>query len=359
MNPYATDKLAAHPDVLRSLRGAGQLITVHLMPQNVCNQRCSFCSYRMPENKNSEAFDEGKHIPWAAMGRLLDDFKAMGVRGIELTGGGEPLAYPKIAELCGELRRRAFAVSMVTNGTLYQQAGAGVVAMGDALRWVRVSIDAATAKTYATMRQTPAHGFGKAWAMVQHLAETRSSFHPEFRLGVGFVLSNENLAEVLPFVEMAKDAGADNVRLSLTFSDKHLDYFEDRTALHQAVEDSRDAAADFTDDTFTVHNLIPKRYWEQEHPAQDYRRCPTKDVLCVVEGEGKVYTCCTFTGSKRGLYGNFMEHPGGFRGLWEENAERRRTWDCRAECPVACLYRDRNLAMNKLIDEPPIHTEFI
>ena len=363
MNPYSTEKLAAHPSVIQSLRatGDGKLITVHLMPQNVCNQSCSFCSYRMPNNKNSEVFDKGKYLPLDTLAGLCQDFAEMRVQGIELTGGGEPLAYPEINELLGLLWSHGFAVGLVTNGTLYHRIDDIGKTLGRCLRWARVSVDAATPSTYSKMRQTPRSLFDKAWATVRDLSNRRHEFNPEFKLGVGFVLCNENMGEVHSFVRMAKDSGADNVRLSLVYSDQGLGFFDDREALMNEVNESEAADQDFTDDSFTVHNLIPSRYQENLHPTQDYRRCPTKDVLCVVEGEGKVYTCCTYTGSTEGLYGNFLEHEGGFRGLWDANAERRRNWDSRKECPVACLYRDRNLAMNKLIDDPQtvVHKEFI
>ncbi|MCU7936715.1 MAG: hypothetical protein KZQ99_17880 [Candidatus Thiodiazotropha sp. (ex Dulcina madagascariensis)] len=83
------------------------------------------------------------------------------------------------------------------------------------------------------------------------------------------------------------------------------------------------------------------------------------------DDKGKVYTCCTFTGSFKGLYGNFMEHPGGFRGLWEESGAWRKNLLASEYCDCSCLYRDRNHAMNELIDgiqeagPAHIHKEFI
>jgi molybdenum cofactor biosynthesis enzyme MoaA len=362
-SPYATDKLSAYPDVIQSLSttGDGRLLTVHLMPQNVCNQRCAFCSYRMEGNKNSQHFDEGEHLPLDILHRTLDTLADMDVQGIELTGGGEPLAYPRISTLLRELWARKFAVGLVTNGTLYHRAKADIHEMGDALRWVRVSIDAASPSTYSAMRQAPAAQFSAPWDMVRDLAAKRGRFHPEFAIGVGFVLCNENIGQVRKFCEMARDTGADNVRLSMTFSDRHLDFFDDRDALVDAVSESLRAVQDLESPTFRIHNLLPVRYAEQHEPAQDYKRCPTKDVLCVIEGSGNVYSCCTFTGTKKGLWGNIIDDPDGFRGVWGASADRRRSWDARVECQVACLYRQRNLAMNDLVDShvPITHREFI
>lgn len=353
-SPYATDKLRSHPMALHQLRTVGTClapITVHLMPQNVCNQSCSFCSYRLPDNKNSSSFNESAHIPLPALQSLLADFYYMGVKGIEVTGGGEPLAYPHTRELWQQLSLYDFHTALVSNGTLLHKHD--ISSITENLKWARISIDAATPSTYATMRKAPPSHFDRAWQAVSALREHMPD-DPDFRLGVGFVLSNENLEEVYDFVARASTSGADNVRLSSTFSDKHLDYFSDHSALTHAANESRRAVEDFDSPEFRVHNLIPVRLWETEHPTQDYRRCPTKDVLCVVEGECKVYTCCTFTGSLHGLYGRFDTHPQGFKGLWAQAANWRKDWDCREACQCACLYRERNLAMNSLIDSPDL-----
>lgn len=356
---YSTAKLAEHPEALEALRdGRSKLTTVHLMPQNVCNQSCEFCSYRLEDNKNSEAFDESSHIPKEMCDNLLDDFAELGVKGVELTGGGEPLAYPHIRHLLKRLRRHGFSVGIVTNGTLLERCASDLLALGDHLRWVRVSIDAGCRETYRQMRGAHPGQWDKAWAAVSWLSDNSKSFHPEFEVGVGFVQSNSNLGEAEAFVEKARQAGAHNVRLSLTFSDKQREYFTDPVAVALAVQQSEGFADRFNTDRFTVYNMMPRRWNETAHPQQDYEKCYTKDLLCVVEGSCKVYTCCTFTGSLRGLYGTFSEHPEGFRGLWESKEIMRQTWDSRISCPVSCLYRERNLAMIEMLKEPK-HKDFI
>jgi len=309
----------------------------------------------MDGNKNAVEFDRKSAIPWSDMTNLLYDFKDLGVQGIEVTGGGEPLAYPHTERFWGLLREHGFATALVTNGTLLRDRAPLICSSN--LKWARVSIDAVTKETYTAMRRCPESHFELAWRAVRKIRE-HAPATPDFRLGIGFVQSVENLGQVYEFVRMASESGADNVRLSTVFSDQNLGYFEGHEEeLLQAIEDSERAEADFSSDDFVVHNLLPTRVMEIEHPTQDYDRCATKDFLCVVEGSGKVYTCCTFTGSDRGCYGNFMEHPGGFKGLWEENEQWRRDLVARDYCKVACLYRTRNEGLIELMT-PRMHKEF-
>lgn len=365
-NAYAKDKLAAHPDILADLRrgGPGRLLQIHLSWQNTCNQNCSFCSYRMDANKNSEAFDKKKHLSVEDLGPLLEDFKEMGVQAIELTGGGEPLLHPQFDEAWELLAAGPWDIGIVTNGTMLTEERSKKVV--PRLKWLRISIDAGRAETYALMRRTPVGHFSRAWEAVRY-ARHYAPCDPEFRLGVGFVAANENWREVTTLTALAKAAGADNVRLSSTFSDQHLAYFGQDFDPEEAAYRSQEAERLFSDDTFTVHNHIPTRLWETEHPEQDYEACYTKDLLCFVEGSGTIYMCCTWAGSEKGCYGNYLEHPGGFRGLWEEAQEWRQKFRACDYCKVSCLYRDRNLEMIGMVEatEPPqpspdiIHKNFI
>lgn len=366
MNEYSNCKLAAYPETLKVLQQkrapADRLLSVHLMPQNVCNQSCEFCSYRMPGNKNSEVFDESAHIPLYEMESLLADFAELGVQGVEVTGGGEPLAYPHTDALWERLAEYGFATALVTNGTLMRGRAPNICA--SRLKWARVSIDCANRKTYSRMRLAPERHFDLAWSAVRQLREFAPD-DPEFRLGVGFVLSNENRGEVYDFVRLAKDHGADNVRLSVTYSDDHEKWFNEPGTVASDLLLAEKAVADFGDKDFTVHNLMETRWKEVLNPFQGYGRCTIQEILCVVEGTGKVYTCCTFTGSEKGNQGVFWDHPEGFKGLWGAKAPWRAKLDPRTYCTNSCLYEKRNKEIIKLLQEPPdgkvdvIHREFV
>ncbi|MFT5266605.1 MAG: MoaA/NifB/PqqE/SkfB family radical SAM enzyme [Acidimicrobiales bacterium] len=353
---YSLTKLTAYPDILADMQagGPGKLVSVHLMPQNVCNHSCGFCSYRMDGNKNASKFDESKHIPLDKMLELVDDFYARGIKGVEITGGGEPLAYPYINELLEALMHADIRVGLVTNGTLWAKVKPELL---QTLSWARVSIDAGNVDAYVAERKCPRSHWKQAWNAVKVLR--KNGVRPEFKLGVSFVLSNHNSEGVFQFVDRASKSGADNCRLSATYSDLNGDYYDDSEKVFDAVDSSKAAVKRFHgEDGFEVHNLLPTRVAENEVPHQDYEQCPTKDLLCVVEGEGNVYMCCSWTGSGKGKYGNFIKHPDGFRGVWNDSAKFRAGFKACDYCDISCLYRARNLAMNALIGKG-LHTEFI
>jgi len=86
---YSTwgDKLLQHADVLHSIQSANTFkpITVQLAPCEVCDSKCPFCS--VGERPLSS------FMPWETIENVLREFRALGAKCVEITGGGNPLLY--------------------------------------------------------------------------------------------------------------------------------------------------------------------------------------------------------------------------------------------------------------------------
>jgi MoaA/NifB/PqqE/SkfB family radical SAM enzyme len=84
-------------------------MTVHLELTYGCNWRCGFC-YN-PRRFQAEALTTGE---WVG---VLDELRRLGTLTVVLTGG-EPLFRPDFLEIAEAVRRRAFALRVLTNATL-------------------------------------------------------------------------------------------------------------------------------------------------------------------------------------------------------------------------------------------------
>ena len=86
---YSTwgDKLLQHTDVLYSIQEQKKFkpITIQLAPCEVCDSDCPFCSVAGRPLKS--------YIPFEKIVKLLNDFKSLGAKSIEITGGGNPMLY--------------------------------------------------------------------------------------------------------------------------------------------------------------------------------------------------------------------------------------------------------------------------
>lgn len=86
---YSTwgDKLLQHADVLYSIQAKKEFkpITVQLAPCEICDSDCPFCSVAGRPLKSAMKFSE--------IEKVLRDFKNLGAKSVEISGGGNPLLY--------------------------------------------------------------------------------------------------------------------------------------------------------------------------------------------------------------------------------------------------------------------------
>jgi len=352
-NPYSTTKLAQHPDRIEAFRRGAipAPVLIHLMPQNLCNADCHYCSYRLSNWKNSEQFDDKQQIPWTILEPALRDAAAMGTKAIELTGGGEPTIYSKFDETLDLIHELGLDLGLVTNGVAMTDARVGRLGSVRGWKWARVSIEAADVETYCKVRSVPPNQWDRAWAALRNLSSERDRRKdPEIRVGSGYVVTQENFGQVFSFCRMARDAGADNVRLSLRFGPGGNDYYLPGQ-LDEAERQAARARADLSSEKFRVVDLIPERRANQDSAKQDYDPCYSMRLICVIGGDAKVYTCCTLAFSPGGEIGDLRNES--FRKLWQRNAETNfGGFSVRERCACQCLYEKRNKAMIAMIKSP-------
>ena len=86
---YSTwgDKYLQHTDVLHAIQYEDKFkpITVQLSLCEVCDSDCPFCSVAARPLKS--------YIPWEQLKKMLVDFRNLGAKSLEITGGGNPMLY--------------------------------------------------------------------------------------------------------------------------------------------------------------------------------------------------------------------------------------------------------------------------
>lgn len=131
------DKLLAHKKAILDLKNKkNHPIVMHIMPTEVCNLRCVFCSV-------AQRGENGKLLPNLKMEDIktaVKSFKKFGLKAVILSGGGEPAMYPQINELLEFLYLEKLDVGVISNGV----ALARNVRLSNLkkLTWLRISINA-------------------------------------------------------------------------------------------------------------------------------------------------------------------------------------------------------------------------
>ncbi|HEX6810587.1 MAG TPA: radical SAM protein [Planctomycetota bacterium] len=172
---------------------------------NQCNLRCVMCHFSMASYHERPQ----RHI-------TLDRFQALGeqvfhrAHQVSLSYGTEPLLHKDIGGLLACLQKHEVPHTyMHTNGLLLRESVIEAM-IAHAFSFLFVSVDAATAETYERIRVGGSfRRLLDRLALLRSLKERHGSQLP--RLGLGFVLMRQNMAELPAFVEFAARVGAESV----------------------------------------------------------------------------------------------------------------------------------------------------
>lgn len=358
---YSCSKILNHLAPLRASLHGRTVPPIHVkfMPMLNCTHRCRFCTCgHGPPISNGRPWPNAAlmtrgSLPREVMWRCLAEWEEMGVKALELTGGGEPLLYPHIDDMLRRLRASPMEVGLVTNGTALTEAIADALA---GFLWARVSIDAGTPTTYGLIHGVGAESWEAAWNAVRLLAVRRE--HSDAVVGVSYVVDALNHREVGLAAEKAKECGANNIRYTVVAAPAAAARLREHEFIDavRLVSAARDALAD---DRFEVVDLLGARRAGLYVQSQDYDLCATRRITCVVGGDGNAYSCCTLAFTPAGRIGSVLD--GSFQELWRSYQQNRgfREHVPRRDCRHPCVHENSNRAAcaalahdHKLMEQP-------
>jgi len=349
---YSNLKVFHHQPRIQALRDGAHPAPVHvqIIPTNVCNQRCRFCSYRCPGYASNETFDARQSIPFPKLAEIVSDCEEMGVRAIELTGGGEPTCHPDFLRLCESILAAEIDLGLVTNGSKWSDKHASALSRA---KWIRFSVDAGRAGTYAMIRRVRSSGYDKVREAVRQQHAARIAEIDQL-IGVGFVVTKDNWSEVVQATERARDDGADNFRISAVFQNDGARYF-DSFGMEAAklCHEARQLATD----RFHVFDLFSDRVHDLVNGRPEYRFCGCQHFVTYIGADQNVYRCCVIAYNRDGLLGSVRDMP--FRELWNSTELRNALtlFDARA-CP-RCMFNGKNEVIRYALEAHPRHVNFI
>jgi organic radical activating enzyme len=134
---YSTwgDKLLQHTDVLYSIQKDRKFkpITVQLAPVEVCDSDCPFCSVAARPLKSK--------LPFEKIQKVISDFRELGAKSVEITGGGNPLLYRDGDKTVNDIIKFAHGLGMdvgiITNSNNFKYLQPEVFPL---INWIRVSL---------------------------------------------------------------------------------------------------------------------------------------------------------------------------------------------------------------------------
>jgi len=310
-----------------------------------CNHSCPYCFYRGFDQELAPAFIEKNSIPFEAIEKILFDSASMGVRAVEITGGGEPCLHKNFHEIFEVAAKYNLETALVTNGVLLRESD--ISTMASNLIWARISLDASNSKDYAKIRRCPENDFYKAVTTMTLLKKITSA-----TVGLSFIIHKENYNDIIKFAEFAKKVGADNIRYSMAYTPQRGEYFKE---IYNSIMLQLKEALKLSSDTFKVFDFGEIYFDALNAKKKKYCFCGFMQLTTAIGNDGYLYPCCAVKYISNWRIGNVIEN--GFKHVW--NIQRPKWMESFTvdNCPQ-CWQDKKNEFIEYILNSEPKHINF-
>lgn len=326
-------------------------IYMEISPAGSCNHRCTYCALDFMEYKpvflDTKIFKE-----------RLSEIGALGVKSIMYAGEGEPFLHKDIIEIIDHTKHAGIDVALTTNGALLSNAIVDKCLSN--ISWIKVSINAATEKTYAEIHRGAPGDFDKVIRNMAYARKVKQRKGYKCTLGMQIILLPENYKEVIALAKIAKDIGMDYLvvkpysqhPLSRTMKYKDIKYSDYLYLANKLIV--------FNDEHFNVvFRINTMKKWDDS--TRNYRHCLAIPFWSYIDASGNLWGCSVYLSKEAFRYGNIYKNT--FKALWKSAKKSRLVEWARNElntdkCRVNCRMDEVNRYLWDLT-HPPEHVNFI
>lgn len=330
-------------------------IYVEISPTGACNHRCTFCAVDYLGYKTI-FLDEDLLI------NRLQEMAALGVKSVMFAGEGEPLLHKGMANITNATKAAGIDVAFTTNAMPLTKKF--IEQALHSISWIKVSINAGTAETYANIHRTKASDFNRVVENLKHAVALRDANQLNVALGAQAVLLPENAHEMETLALIARD----EIGLDYLVIKPYSQHLRSETQIYQGIDYNeyltqaprlRELSNENFQLIFRDHTM--KKYVQANE--QRYPRCyATPYFWAYIKADGDVVGCSAFLGDERFTYGNINQHD--FNTIWQSE-KRLQNLDYLvnrhniAECRVNCRMDEVNRYLHGLREQTVEHINFI
>ena len=303
MREFSEFKILNHlPLMEKILRGENNApITVEIDPSNECNHRCIWCIDGKHRSEHPEKIDRD------VLFRAVEEMARMGVKGLVIKGGGEPLTYEHFADLLLHVRELGMKVGIITNGELIDEHEEVIL---KTCEWLRISVDAGTLSTHDRVHRPQSSG---AFLRILHNIREVSG---RIYTGVIYVVHPHNFHEMARMATLARKAGCRYIAFKKVIL-PNRDMFTPE--LLMAIDSAYlYAKKSQENESFKVIGFRIYDFTNNGKP-RPYGLCKAHRLIGIVCADGNLYTCCSTRGNPDYCYGSLKDES--FDAIW--NGPRR------------------------------------
>jgi len=315
---------------------------VDLDPTSMCNLNCPDCiSYSVLNTKTFK-----KEI----LLNLIEELAKLGTKAIVLIGGGEPLLYPYCNELIRAIGDNGMKIGIVTNGLLLHKYENVISQYVD---WIRVSVDAATEKTFNQFRPSK-NGENVFSIILQNIKSIANNVNCE--LGFSFLvmehydrtnnLQYSNADEIYSACQIAKELGCKYFEVKAMLDTDHFVHQYSPTIIKR-IDSQVKMCTTIEDVDFEVvisSNLLRLLKGDNEKQKKNYESCIISQLRTCITPNG-IYVCPYHRGNKNAFVGLLDQMS--FSQIW--TAYNHNLINPSKDCTFHCARHPSNLELINIL----------
>src|SRR3990167_531534 len=345
-----------YQQILAWMDGKGPLpppIECNLEPFAGCNVNCYFCITQRYLRTTPEEVGSMRKLTTDYMLRLVDFLAKWGVKGLCISGGGEPTLATGLWDVALSATRQGMKVSFVTNGTNMTDeiANAFLVA-----QWVDVSIDAATRDTYRIVKG--ADMFHRVISNMRLLVEKRAQTSSKMDLVFKMLVLPENYRELAAACKLAKDIGFNAIHIRpVDFERWDIPGHHKLELPMNFIKEELARCREEETKDFEVY-AVTHKFDPDFHVVHQFHECLATPLLMTVLTDGNSYLCVDKKMEAPYQLGSAYPDPENILKWWGGDRHRELIKGVDIGKCSRCTFSQYNVQMEKVVKEDSMMLSF-
>jgi cyclic pyranopterin phosphate synthase len=287
------------------------LITAKVDMTNKCSSNCPLCVGGRRSN-SSLSKEQAFYI--------VEQLEDIGVKGMVLSGGGEPLMNKHTIKTIEYAREKGLEVGLITNGI--QMTKNKVSSLVDNCSWIRVSFDAGSPKMYLQTHNDKSYVFDRVIRNTANLVKIRNEKKSDCTIGTAYLTGKRTLEGMFDFAELSKYLGVDYAQ----FRPFHNDYV--------SIDNELETCKLLETDNFKVLHSEQKYSRFDDKNRRPYKKCLGMNFITIIDADMNVLTCCHARGKEEYILGNLKDDT--LRNIWYDRKNNPNWEKITNNCPYFC-----------------------
>jgi MoaA/NifB/PqqE/SkfB family radical SAM enzyme len=321
-------------------------------PTNKCNFDCVFCNSFGVVDEGKETMTEEHLINIADfLGEWGKDTQEGHIKGVYVTGGGEPLMNPNTMSLVERLTKNDIQSAIITNGAFINDEIIDIVASN--CRWIGISVDAVTNKTYNAMKGLPdkAKILDKVVENIRKLVQASEKYGSKCDVGFKFLLHPYNIEEIYDAAIFARSLGVKDFHLRPV---RYLNFekikegtvnFSDRLV---EINEQFEKVQTLNTDRFHVYGVRHK-FNTDLSIKKNFSKCRAVPLEPTFAADGNVYLCFDHRGEDSMVLCKHSPDVTDISKVWNTDLHKSMMDSINVDKCPSCTFSSYNEAIEKVV----------